>query len=135
MGGTCGVVWMHVWCLSKAQKDSRVSCSCPQCKLNTACFLQAQAPSVQPVYVWDLQRRTWLMLELCWLCWLSCHFPPTQPWLPQWGLSTDHQTTLALKKMYNISDQQDWSQKCSAWKYVYCWYGQMSPGNMSWWQL
>ena len=42
--------------------------------------------------------------------------------------------------LYQEKRKKDWSWKCSAWKYLYCWYGQISPeqmlpGQMSWWHL
>ena len=45
---------------------------------------------------------------------------------------------LIFKQVFDT--EQDWSRKCSAWKYLYCWYEHMSPGQMlpwqmSWWQL
>ena len=34
-----------------------------------------------------------------------------------------------------FKDSQYWSRMCSAWIYLYNWYGQMSPGQMLPWQM
>ena len=108
MGGTCRVAWLHVWFLNTAQRDSRVSSSDPLYRGGTTCSWQVQEASAQLVFEWDWRRRTGLLLELCLLYLQSCHYPPRQPWLPQQGLSTDHQTILALKQEWNYIAVSRW---------------------------